>query len=139
MIIEQNMNVPQIKLPTDLPLNDLGLLVTSNALHHIKRSLEKATRAPKPIGIRVGVKKAGCSGYEYVLEYAYPDSQRSIDFAFGVDDVTVLIDKEIYLKFFKGGTTMDFRKEGLNEGLQFENPNVGNQCGCGESFTLADE
>lgn len=137
MIIEQNMNT-QIALPTDLPANDPGLQVTKDALSHIRRSIEKA-KTPKPIGIRVGVKKAGCSGYEYVLEYAYPNSQRNIDFAFTIDEVTVLIDKEIYLKFFKGGTTMDFRKEGLNEGLQFENPNVGNECGCGESFTLADE
>lgn len=132
-------NAPQIKLPVDLPSNDPGLSITSSALSHIKRSLEKTTSASKPIGIRVGVKKAGCSGYEYVLEYAYPNSQRTVDFAFTVEDITVLIDKEIYLKFFKGGTIMDFRKEGINEGLQFENPNVGNQCGCGESFTLADE
>ena len=51
----------------------------------------------------------------------------------------MLIDKEIYLKFFKGGTVLDFRKEGLKQGLQFENPNVAHQCGCGESFTLEDE
>ena len=139
MIIEQNMNEPKIQRPSDLPQSDPGLQVTANALNHIRRTLEKV-RAPKiPIGVRVGVKKAGCSGYEYVLEYAYAENQRDIDFAFMIDDVTVLIDKEIYFKFFKGGTVMDFRKEGINEGLQFENPNVGHQCGCGESFTLADE
>ena len=124
--------------PADLPERDPGLQITESALSHIRRSIEKAS-SPKPMGVRVSVKKAGCSGYEYILEYAYPDKQTAVDFAFTVDNVTVLIDKEIYLKFFKGGTVMDFRKEGINEGLQFKNPNVGHQCGCGESFTLADE
>jgi len=64
---------------------------------------------------------------------------KSLDYVFSFDDVSVLIDKEIYLKFFKGGTVLDFRKEGLKQGLQFENPNVAHQCGCGESFTLEDE
>ncbi len=124
--------------PADLPAFDPGLKVTNSALVHLRRKIEKAT-SKKPIGIRVGVKKAGCSGYEYVLEFAYPESQKVIDYAFKAEDITVLVDKEIYLKFFKGGTVMDFRKEGINEGLQFDNPNVGNQCGCGESFTLTDE
>ncbi len=138
MIIEQKMNELKMQLPIDLPASDPGLKVTENALSHIRRSVEKA-QSPKPIGVRVGVKKAGCSGYEYVLEYAYPQSQKDLDYAFKIDDITVLIDKEIYLKFLKGGTVMDFRKEGINEGLQFDNPNVGHQCGCGESFTLSDE
>lgn len=124
--------------PNDLPENDPGLTLTDAALVHIQRSIEKM-RSPKPMGIRIGVKKAGCSGYEYVLEYANSESQRSLDYAFGFKDIIVLIDKEIYLKFFQGGTVMDFKKEGLNEGLQFDNPNVANECGCGESFTLVDE
>ncbi|MBS0290704.1 MAG: iron-sulfur cluster assembly accessory protein [Proteobacteria bacterium] len=123
--------------PVDLPSKDPGLQMTQNALDHIRRSLAKS--ASKPIGIRVGVKKAGCSGYEYVLEYAYPQSKKEVDYAFITEDVTVLIDKEIYLKFFQGGTVMDLKKEGINEGLHFDNPNVGHQCGCGESFTLVDE
>lgn len=121
-----------------LPNNDPGLSVTPTALQHIRRSLEKAA-AQNPIGIRVGVKKAGCSGYEYILETAFSDSKKEFDYVFSFDDVAVLIDKEIYLKFLKGGTVLDFRKEGLKQGLQFENPNVANQCGCGESFTLEDE
>lgn len=123
----------------NLPDNDPGLTLSDSALTHIRKSLEKASSSKKPIGIRVNVKKAGCSGYEYVLEYAYPESEKPLDIAFTFDTVTVLIDKAIYQKFFKGGTVMDFRKEGLKEGLMFENPNVANQCGCGESFTLVDE
>lgn len=119
----------------DLPEVDLGFTVSPSALQHIRRTIEK-TSAPKPVGLRVGVKKAGCSGYEYVLELAYPTSQKEIDFKFTFEEIIILIDKEIYLKFFQGGTVMDFRKEGMNEGLAFDNPNVAEQCGCGESFTL---
>jgi iron-sulfur cluster assembly protein len=122
----------------NLPSSDPGLSVTPTALQHIRRSLEK-TAVQNPIGIRVGVKKAGCSGYEYILETAFADSKKEFDYVFSFDGVSVLIDKEIYLKFFKGGTVLDFRKEGLKQGLQFENPNVAHQCGCGESFTLEDE
>ena len=122
----------------DLPQGDPGLTVTNDALGHIRRSLQKVAEK-KPVGIRVGVKKAGCSGYEYTLETAFSQSQQPLDFVFFFDDITVLIDKEIYLKFFKGGTVLDFRKEGLKEGLHFENPNVAHQCGCGESFTLETE
>lgn len=118
---------------------DKGLSVSASALQHIRKSLEKDKSPIKPIGIRVGVKKAGCSGYEYVLEYAYPDSSKPLDNVFEFEEVTVLIDKAVYQKFFKGGTQLDFRKEGMKEGLTFDNPNVANQCGCGESFTLVDE
>lgn len=122
----------------NLPSSDPGLSVTAAALQHIRRSLEK-TAEKGPIGIRVGVKKAGCSGYEYILETAFANSKKEFDYVFSFDGIEVLIDKEIYLKFFKGGTVLDFRKEGLKQGLQFENPNVAHQCGCGESFTLEDE
>lgn len=122
----------------NLPSSDPGLSVTPTALQHIRRSIEKLA-AQNPIGIRVGVKKAGCSGYEYILETAFADSKKEFDYVFLFDGISVLIDKEIYLKFFKGGTVLDFRKEGLKQGLQFENPNVAHQCGCGESFTLEDE
>lgn len=118
---------------------DPGFSITPSALDHIRRSIQKSTDESKPIGIRVGVRKAGCSGYEYVIEYAFSHTQKAIDFVFTFGEVTVLIDKEIYVKFLKGGTVMDFRKEGMNEGLAFDNPNVAHQCGCGESFTLADE
>lgn len=127
----------QVLQPSDLPQSDPGLTVTPEALEHIRRSLAKM--AKNAVGIRVGVKKAGCSGYEYTLEAAFSDSTKPIDYVFTFDDMTVVIDKEIYLKFFKGGTVVQYQKEVMKEGLHFENPNVGNQCGCGESFTLIDE
>lgn len=119
----------------ELPENDPGLQVTSSAIAQIGQSLAKSNHGDA-VGIRVGVRKAGCSGYEYMLEYAYPSSITDMDFVFKFEGIKVVVDKEIYLKFIKGGTTLDFRQEGLNEGFKFDNPNVANQCGCGESFTL---
>ena len=119
-----------------LPDNDPGFKATQAAIEHIKNSLAQA-QSPDAIGIRVGVKKAGCSGWEYILEYAYPGSLSDLDYDFELNDgLHVIVDQETYLKFFKGGTVLDYRREGLNDGFKFDNPNVANQCGCGESFTL---
>lgn len=123
-------------MQTDLPQNDPGLSLTDPAKTHLLRLLEQKSDL---LGIRIGVKKAGCSGYEYTLAFARKQDQGQFDYVFDFEQFRILIDKEIYLKFFKGGTVMDYRKEGINEGIQFDNPNVGHQCGCGESFTLVDE
>lgn len=128
--------------PHDLPEFDQGLVVTQAAHDYILSSLQKSQKPA--LGLRIGVKKAGCSGYEYVLEYAYEESLTKLDYRFdypvnNTEFWSVIIDKETYLKFFKGGTELDFTTDGLNQGLKFNNPNVGHQCGCGESFTLVDE
>lgn len=122
---------------SDLPHDDPGLVLSDAALEHIQKLVRNNPR--EVLGIRIGVKKAGCSGYEYILDYALPDQKTNFDFCFEFKGFSIIVDKEIYLKFFKGGTIIDFRKEGINEGIKFENPNVGHQCGCGESFTLVDE
>ena len=121
-----------------LPDGDPGFSVTTKASSHIQNSLSQA-QGGRAVGIRIGVKKAGCSGYEYVLEFLYPEDIAEIDYIFNQEAFKIAIDKEIYLKFLKGGTVLDYRQEGLNEGLKFDNPNVANQCGCGESFTLVSE
>lgn len=123
---------------TEVPKGDPGLKVTLKAASHIQSAL-KETQKESAIGIRVNVKKAGCSGYEYVLEYATSNSIGDMDFVFNDQGVTVVVDKEIYLKFLKGGTILDFFEEGLNQGLKFNNPNVGSECGCGESFQLVED
>jgi len=130
------MNQKMLSQPANLPVNDPGFALTPSALSHIRRSVKKATG--EPIGIRIGVRKAGCNGYEYVLELALASDQKPWDFLFHFEEIAILIDQEIYLKFLKGGTLLDFKKEGLKEGLCFDNPNVGYQCGCGESFRLRD-
>lgn len=83
-------------------------------------------------GVRLGVKTSGCSGLAYVLEFV--DEIEDDDVVFEDKGVKVIIDQKslVYLD----GTELDYGKEGLNEGFIFNNPNVKNECGCGESFTV---
>ena len=86
----------------------------------------------KGVGVRLGVKTTGCSGMAYVLEFV--DEVDEHDEVFEDHDVKIIIDPKslVYLD----GTELDYGKEGLNEGFIFNNPNVKNECGCGESFTV---
>ncbi|SIN74005.1 iron-sulfur cluster assembly protein IscA [Salinivibrio sp. ES.052] len=86
----------------------------------------------KGIGLRLGVRTSGCSGMAYVLEFA--DELQEGDQVFEYDDVKVIVDGKSLL--YLEGTELDFVKEGLNEGFQFNNPNVSSECGCGESFNV---
>ncbi len=84
----------------------------------------------KGVGIRLGVRTSGCSGMAYQLEFA--DAIEDDDLVFEDRGVKVIISPKslVYLD----GTELDYGKEGLNEGFKFNNPNVKNECGCGESF-----
>jgi iron-sulfur cluster assembly protein len=84
------------------------------------------------VGVRLGVKTSGCSGMAYVLEFV--DELNDDDVVFEDHGVKVIVDKKslVYLD----GTELDYGKEGLNEGFRFNNPNVKEACGCGESFTV---
>ena len=115
--------------------DDSGIKITELAAEYIKRQMEKGGSLIK--GVRVDVRKAGCSGYEYVLSLAENVGQFDYVFDHKTHEVAVIVDKEIYLKYLKGGTVIDFKKEGLNEGLKIMNPNAVSECGCGESFNLA--
>ena len=84
----------------------------------------------KGIGLRLGVRTSGCSGMAYTLEFV--DESTPEDLAFESRGVTVLIDPKSLA--YLDGTELDFVREGLNEGFKFNNPNVKNTCGCGESF-----
>ena len=91
-----------------------------------------STRRGKGIGLRLGVKQTGCSGYAYVVSYA--DEIGASDVVFEVADVKVVVDAES-LKYVDG-TEIDFVRQGLNEAFKFRNPNVKGECGCGESFNV---
>ena len=86
----------------------------------------------KGLGLRVGVKTTGCSGLAYVLECV--DELNDDDQVFEQNDLKLIVDGKSLV--YIDGTQLDFVKEGLNEGFQFNNPNVNGECGCGESFTV---
>jgi len=84
------------------------------------------------IGLRLGVRKTGCSGFAYVINYA--DEQGPEDLVFEDRGVKVLVDPQSLALI--DGTEIDFVRQGLNEAFKFRNPNVKGECGCGESFSV---
>jgi len=84
------------------------------------------------VGLRIGVRKSGCSGWAYTIDYA--DSVEPDDVVFDREGVKVIVDNDS-LELIDG-TEVDFVKDGLNEAFKFRNPNVKGECGCGESFTV---
>jgi iron-sulfur cluster assembly protein len=107
----------------------VAINLTPNAAQQITRSLAKRG---KGVGLRLGVKKVGCSGLAYTFDYA--DAVGANDVLFEAHDAKVVVDKEA-LQYIDG-TTVDFGREGLKEAFKFDNPNAKNQCGCGESFNV---
>ncbi len=105
------------------------ITITSVAAQKTQEFLQKRG---KGIGIRLGIKTAGCSGFSYLIEFV--DQVNSDDEMFTSNGVNVVVDKKslVYLD----GLSLDFVKEGLNEGFKFSNPNVSSECGCGESFQV---
>lgn len=103
------------------------ITLTENAARHIQSFL---TKRGKGEGIRLGVKTSGCSGMAYNLEFV--DDIQPEDQVFEAHGVKVFVDPKslVYLN----GTELDYTKEGLQEGFKFQNPNVKDECGCGESF-----
>lgn len=107
----------------------MTITLTESAADRINSFLDNRG---KGVGLRLGVKTTGCSGMAYIIEFA--DEIDSDDNVFEDKGIKVLVDPKslIYLD----GTEVDFAKEGLNEGFKFNNPNVKDSCGCGESFTV---
>jgi iron-sulfur cluster assembly protein len=107
----------------------MSITLTDVAAQRVNAFLENRG---KGIGLRLGVKTTGCSGMAYVMEFV--DEILPEDTVFEDHGIKVVIDSKSLL--YLDGTELDFAKEGLNEGFQFNNPNVKEQCGCGESFTI---
>ena len=107
----------------------MAISLTESAAHRIQSFL--ATRG-HGIGLRLGVRKTGCSGFAYVVNYA--EEQHPDDVIFEDRGVKVYVDPESLPLI--DGTTVDFVKQGLNEAFRFRNPNVRGECGCGESFSV---
>ena len=106
-----------------------GVALTEKAARHVARYI---ARRGKGCGLRVGVRTTGCSGLAYKLEYV--DDPVSEDRVFESHGVKVFVDPKSLP--YIDGTELDFAREGLNEGFKFRNPNVKDECGCGESFRI---
>ena len=107
----------------------MALSLTQSAAERVKSYLE---RRGSGLGLRVGIRKTGCSGYAYVIDYA--DDVDDDDVVFEDRGVKIVVDHDS-LELIDG-TQVDFVKQGLNEAFKFRNPNVKGECGCGESFSI---
>ena len=105
----------------------MAITLTENAAKHVQNFIAKRG---KGVGLRIGVRTSGCSGMAYKLEFA--DEVVGDDIQFSSHGVTLLVDPKSLT--YIDGMELDYTREGLNEGFKFNNPNVKNQCGCGESF-----
>ncbi len=107
----------------------MAITLSENAARHIEKQLGKRGRG---IGLRLGVKRVGCSGLAYTVDYA--DSVGDTDVVFESHQARVIVDRDALA--YLDGTVIDFRREGLSESFKFDNPNVAATCGCGESFSV---
>ncbi|MEK9771769.1 MAG: iron-sulfur cluster assembly protein IscA [Nitrosomonadales bacterium] len=107
----------------------MAIILTEKAAQRVTAYLSKRG---KGLGLKLGVKTSGCSGMAYTLEYV--DEANPADQVFESHNVKIFVDPKSLV--YIDGTELDFTKEGLNEGFKFNNPNVKDECGCGESFTV---
>ena len=107
----------------------MSVSLTASAAERVRSFLAKRGSG---VGLRLGVKKTGCSGFAYVVNYA--DEVAAGDVVFEDQGVKVIVDSDSLR--YVDGTEIDFVRQGLNEAFKFRNPNVRGECGCGESFNV---
>ena len=107
----------------------MSVSLTDSAADRVRAFLANRGRG---VGLRLGVKKTGCSGFAYVVNYA--DEVANGDAVFETAGVKVIVDTDSLP--YVDGTEIDFVRDGLNEAFKFRNPNVKGECGCGESFNV---
>jgi iron-sulfur cluster assembly protein len=107
----------------------MAITLTASAADRIRNFI--AARG-QGIGLRLGVRKTGCSGFAYVVNYA--DEILENDRIFESGGVKVIVDADSLA--LVDGTEIDFVRHGLSEAFRFRNPNVRGECGCGESFSV---
>jgi iron-sulfur cluster assembly protein len=107
----------------------MSIQLTERAAKRVARQLAERGSG---LGLRLGIKSSGCSGFAYTLDYA--DAVEPEDVVFESHGAQVVVRREHLLAL--EGVTVDFRREGLNEVFRFDNPNAEALCGCGESFSL---
>ena len=108
----------------------MAITLTANAARHVEKMLQKHASA---VGLRLGTRKSGCTGFAYVVDYA--ETVENDDIVFESNGIKIIVDKDSLGNI--QGTEIDFvRTNLLNEGFEFRNPNVKDMCGCGESFSV---
>lgn len=105
------------------------ITLTARAADHVRRFLSTRDNG---LGLRLGVKKTGCSGLAYVINFA--EEIRENDQVFDSAGIKVIVDGDS-LQYIDG-TEVDYVRDGLNEAFRFRNPNAAGECGCGESFNV---
>ena len=106
----------------------MAIKLSKSAAERVRSFLDK----DGGVGLRLGVKKTGCSGWAYTVQLA--EDIRQDDLIFETDGVKVVVSQESL--GFLDGSEIDFVAEGLGKTFQFNNPNATEECGCGESFTI---
>jgi len=107
----------------------MSVTITESAAAQVKKQLDLRG---KGLGLRLGVRESRCSGYAYIIDFA--DKIDKGDAVFEEHDVKVVINEDSI--GFLDGLELDFAREGINSAFKFNNPNVKDACGCGESFTV---
>jgi iron-sulfur cluster assembly protein len=107
----------------------MAISLTASAAERVRSFLAQRGSG---VGLRVGIKKTGCSGFAYVVNYA--EQIEPSDVVFDQEGVKVVVDSASLALI--DGTVVDFVKQGLNEAFKFRNPQAKGECGCGESFTV---
>ena len=112
--------------------NQTEITLSDSAKLHIEKVL---ANEPAGLGLRLAIKTTGCSGNQYVIETAKSinEEDKTIEF----EGIKIIVDKNS-LRYLVG-TELDFVRDGLNSSFKFNNPNVDESCGCGESFSLKKE
>lgn len=117
-------------LSTNHLMHSDRITFTKAAVNHIAQQIKKRGTG---IGIKFGVKKVGCSGLMYVVDFI--DEFNKDDYAFEINDRHFAYVDHTSFPFIKG-TCVDYQKKGLSEEFIFHNPNIKDTCGCGESFNI---
>jgi iron-sulfur cluster assembly protein len=109
----------------------MAIVLTESAAKQIQSQLAKRG---KGLGLRVGIKKVGCSGFAYKFDYA--DEVQAGDQLFEAHNATLVVDADSLPLL--DGSRLDFVKDGFKHTFKFDNPNVEASCGCGESFSVKE-
>ena len=107
------------------------ITLTESAAKKVKQQIQKRG---KGLGIMIGVRTTGCSGLAYKLEYVDNLPTNGNYMSYASNDIIIIVDQKDLP--YVSGLTMEYKRQGLNEGFDFINPKEKARCGCGESFTI---